>query len=77
MSWNKDTIVPKGHRMSMKEALHIVSTGTFIRILLPDWILKLSSRLEPIKIAFEELEVQITHFTDVDIIFLKVTIHYL
>ena len=55
--------------MSMKEALHIACPGVFIRALLPDWVLKLTKRLETIKIGFEELQVQITHFTDVDGIF--------
>ena len=57
MSWNEDTIIPKGHQMSMNEALHIVSTGTFIRLLLPDWILNLTKRLKSIRVAFEELQV--------------------
>ena len=63
--------------MSMNEALHIVSTGTFFKILFPDWILKLTKRLNFIRVAFEELQVQITHFTDINIFFLTVTIHYL
>jgi hypothetical protein len=61
MSWKEDTITPEGHRMSMKEALHIVSTGTFFRVLLPDWVLNLTKRTESIRIAFEELQVQIGH----------------
>ena len=77
MSWNEDMIIPKGHRMSMNEALHIVSTGTFFRALFPDWILKLTKRLDSIRVAFEELQVQIAHFTDIGIFFLTVTIHYL
>ena len=66
-SWNEDTIIPMGHQMSMNEALHIVSTGIFLRTLLPDWILKLTKRLDSIRIAFEELQVQITYFGDIDI----------
>ena len=62
-------IIPKGHRMSMNEALHIVSTGTYFKTLLPDWILKLTKRLDTIRVAFEELQVQITDFTDIDIFF--------
>ena len=64
MSWSEDTIKPKGHQMSMQEALHIVSTGTFFRVMLPDWVLNLTKRTEAIKIAFEELQVHIS--TDID-----------
>jgi hypothetical protein len=75
MSWNEDKIIPKGRRMSMNEALHIVCTGIFIRALFPDWILKLTKQLDSIRIAFEELPVQISHFTEIDMfIFLNVTI---
>ena len=69
MSWNEEMIIPKGHRMSMNEALHIVSTGTFFRALFPDWILKFTKRLDSVRVAFEELQVQIAHFTDIDIFF--------
>ena len=65
MSWNEVKNIPKGHQMSMNEALHIVCTGTFIRLLLPDWILKLTKRLDSIRVAFEELQVQTSHFTDI------------
>ena len=78
MSWNEAKIIPKGHLMSMNEALHIVCTGTFIRVLFPDWILKLTKRLDSIRVAFEELQVQISHYTDIDIFFyhpLSVDVH--
>ena len=76
MSWNEDTIILKGHQMSMNEALHIVSAGTFIRLLLPDWILNRTKRLKSIRVAFEELQVQITHFTDIDDICFFPEIHH-
>ena len=61
--------------MSMNEAIHIVCTGTFVRILLPDWILKLTKQLDSIRIAFEELQVQTSYFIEqIDI--LNVTIHF-
>jgi len=55
MSWNDDKIIPKGRQMSMNEALHIVCKGTFMRALFPDWILKLSKRLDCVRVGFEEL----------------------
>ena len=47
--------------MSMKDALHLVSTGTIAKIMLPDWSLKLTKHLQSIKIAYEELQVQRLH----------------
>ena len=67
MSWNDDKIIPKGRQMSMNEALHIVCKGTFFRALFPDWILKLTKPLDSVRVAFEELKVKISHFTDIDI----------
>ena len=55
--------------MSMKEALHIVCPGIFVRALLPDWILKLTKRLENVKIAFEELQVNLYISRTIDVIF--------
>ena len=77
MSWHEDKIIPKGHQMSMKNALQVISTGTFFKLILPDWSLKLTKRLQTIRMAFEELQVQITHFTDIDRFFLNVIIQYL
>jgi hypothetical protein len=58
MSWDQDSIIPKGHQMSMRDALHIVSIGTLSKVMLPDWSLKLTKHLQSIKIAYEELRVQ-------------------
>ena len=77
MSWHEDKIIPKGHQMSMKNALQVVSMGIFFKLMLPDWILKLTKRLQTIRIAYNELPVQIAHFTDIDRYFLNVIIQYL
>ena len=61
MSWHQDSIIPKGHRMSMKDALHLVSIGTPAMIMLPGWSLNLTKHLQSIKIAYEELRVQGLH----------------
>ena len=68
MTWNEDkTVMPKGHQVTMKDALHVVSSGIFAKIIFPDWSLQLTKRLQIIKISFEEFQVQITHFTDIDV----------
>jgi hypothetical protein len=61
MSWHQDKTIPKGHRMTMKDALHLVSTGTSAKIMLPDWSLNLTKHLHSIKVAYEELQVQRLH----------------
>ena len=61
MSWHEERIIPKGHQMSMKDALRLVSTGTSAKILLPDWSLKLTKHLQSIEIAYEELQVHRLH----------------
>jgi hypothetical protein len=61
MSWHQENIIPKGHQMSMKEALHMVSIGTPAKVMLPGWSLKLTKHLQSIKIAYEELQVQRLH----------------
>ena len=58
MSWHQDKTIPKGHQMSMKDALHLVSMGITAKVMLPDWSLKLTKHLQSIRIAYEELRVQ-------------------
>lgn len=48
--------------MSMKKALQVVSTGIFFKIMLPEWGLGLTKKLETIKIAFDELQVRSTKY---------------
>ena len=61
-------MIPKGHQMSMRDALHGVSTGIFVKLILPDWSLKLAKQLQTIRLAFEELQVRF------NIVFLNVII---
>ncbi|KAF8811211.1 cytochrome P450 [Phlegmacium glaucopus] len=56
VSWKEeDTIIPPGHTMSYKEALHVVTTDFIIKLLAPSWALGLTARLQKVKLAFEEL----------------------
>ena len=58
ISWHEDNIIPKGHQMSMKDALHIISRESRFKIILPDWSLNLTKELQKVKVAYEELQVQ-------------------
>jgi hypothetical protein len=49
--------VPTGHQLTFKEALHIVSTDVFLKLIVPDWFPALTKRVKDIRLAFEELDV--------------------
>ncbi|KIM82712.1 hypothetical protein PILCRDRAFT_7625 [Piloderma croceum F 1598] len=56
ISWRDDQAIPIGHRMTFKEALHIVSTDMILRLIVPEWAMGLTTRLRNVRVAFEELE---------------------
>src|SRR6266566_5772101 len=37
VTWTTDLVVPPGHRMAFKDALHISSTNLLVKLALPDW----------------------------------------
>lgn len=49
--------VPAGHTMSYKEAIKSVCTNIFVKAILPDWVMGLTSKTERIRRSFHELEV--------------------
>ncbi|KAF8726525.1 hypothetical protein AX14_007768 [Amanita brunnescens Koide BX004] len=57
ISWVEDTIIPTGHRMTFKDALHTVSVGIPFKVVLPSFVMRLSSSLRKIDLAFHELRV--------------------
>jgi hypothetical protein len=57
ISWQEDTMIPVGHQMTFKDALHIVSTDIFLKLIIPAWAFGLTRRLREIRLAFDELEV--------------------
>jgi hypothetical protein len=57
ISWEEDKVIPIGHTMSFKDALHVVSTDVFLKLVFPNWAMGLTPRLRRIRAAFEELEV--------------------
>ena len=59
VSWEDDAIIPSGHQMAFKEALHIVSTGIVTKMIVPNWALGFTQQLREIRLAFEELQVLI------------------
>ncbi|GLB37532.1 putative cytochrome P450 [Lyophyllum shimeji] len=56
ISWKDDDVLPTGHKLTFKNALHIVTTDIFLKLIVPDRALGLTKRLSNVKLAFEELE---------------------
>ena len=58
VSWKEDgTIIPPGHTMTFKDALHVTTNDFMLKLMLPGWALGLTPRLRKVKLGFEELHV--------------------
>lgn len=56
ISWGDGSLKPAHHKITFKEAIHIVSTGIFIKLSTPRWAY-LTKSLRKVDLAFKELEV--------------------
>ncbi|KAI3604410.1 cytochrome p450 [Moniliophthora roreri] len=56
VSWQSDTIVPPGHQMTFKDALHKVCLNMLVKRIVPAWMMGFTPRLRKIRLAFEEFE---------------------
>jgi hypothetical protein len=57
VTWTSDLIVPPGHQMTFKDALHVSSANLGWKIILPRWALSLTEPTRKVDLAFKELEV--------------------
>jgi hypothetical protein len=57
VTWTSDTVVPPGHRMTFKDALHVLSTNMVLKILVPKWAKNLTKQTRKVDLAFTELKV--------------------
>lgn len=57
VNWTDDLAIPAGHQMTFKDALHLVSTDVFLKLIVPTWAMGWTARLRRVRLAFEELEV--------------------
>jgi hypothetical protein len=57
VTWTSDLVVPPGHLMTFKDALHILSTDVMLKIILPDWAKNLTERTRKVHLAFSEMRV--------------------
>jgi cytochrome P450 len=56
VTWTSDLIVPPGHQMTFKDALHVLSSNLIFKIALPKWSMHLTERLRRINLAFDEMK---------------------
>ncbi|KII87602.1 hypothetical protein PLICRDRAFT_54684 [Plicaturopsis crispa FD-325 SS-3] len=56
ITWKEDTVLPAGHQMTFKDALHVVSTDVFLKLIIPNWAMGLTKRFRTVRLAFDELE---------------------
>lgn len=57
LDWKEETVLPPGHKISFKEALHTVTTRIFLRLICPNWILNMTEKGRETRQGFEELGV--------------------
>jgi hypothetical protein len=57
VTWTSDLVVPPGHQMTFKDALHILSTNLVQKLIVPSWAKNLTKRLRNVELAFTELKV--------------------
>ncbi|KAH7887086.1 cytochrome P450 [Phlebopus sp. FC_14] len=55
ISWKADTVIPSGHQMTLKDALHTVTNDLPIKVLVPKWALGMTARFRRTRLAFDEL----------------------
>jgi hypothetical protein len=58
MTWTSDTVVPPGHQMTFKDALHILSANLILKLVVPDWAMNLTKQTRKVGLAFTELKVR-------------------
>jgi hypothetical protein len=62
ISWQDDVVLPAGHQITFKDALHVVTTDIFLKLIVPDRALGLTKRLNNVRVAFNELQVRLLVF---------------
>ena len=61
ISWEDDGILPPGHQMTFKQALHITSSSFMLKLVVPDWVPAYSKQIRDTRLAFDELQVLMLH----------------
>ncbi|KAH9172715.1 cytochrome P450 [Lactarius sanguifluus] len=64
VTWTSDLIVPPGHQMTFKDALHTLSSNLGLKIILPNWAMNLTEHTRRINLAFNELKQYMVEMVD-------------
>jgi hypothetical protein len=57
VTWTSDLVVPSGHQMTFKDALHILSSNLLVKIAVPRWAMNLTKNTRKVHLASMELKV--------------------
>ena len=57
MTWATDVVVPLGHQMTFKNALHTLSSNLVLKIAVPNWAKNSTKHTRKVDLAFMELKV--------------------
>ena len=58
MTWTSDLVIPPGHQMTFKDALHTMSTNLILKIILPRPVKYLTKHTRKVDLAFTEIKVR-------------------
>jgi len=56
VTWTSDLVVPSGHQMTFKDALHILSSNLLVKIAVPRWAMNLTKNTRKVHLASMELK---------------------
>ena len=57
LTWTSDLVIPPGHQMTFKDALHILSANLMMKLSLPGWTKNLTKHNRKVQQSFVELKV--------------------
>jgi hypothetical protein len=57
VTWTSDLVVPPGHQMTLKDALHTLCANVVQKFLIPDWAKRLVKYPRNVELAISELKV--------------------
>ncbi|KAH9003517.1 cytochrome P450 [Lactarius hatsudake] len=64
VTWTSNLIVPPGHQMTFKDALHILSSNLGLHFILPNWAMNLTEHTRRVNLAFNELKQYMIEMVD-------------
>ncbi|OAX42462.1 cytochrome P450 [Rhizopogon vinicolor AM-OR11-026] len=60
ISWKEDSVIPSGHQMTFRDALHATLQGIVIKVLVPTWAMGFTKGFRHTRLAFDELQRYLT-----------------